>query len=199
MRTQNNERSPHRMLIGMAIGFAITLCALEYGKPKLVASAAQWVGDDDIWVEVDHIPITRSLPKPPPQRSKPQARPLPIVTTEPTKVLAAASPIELPDFTFPEEQYYFEPEFIEAPNLGPVEFADEMPTFPGGDSALYAYLAKELNYPAFAKANHIQGPVYIKFTVGSDGSIHPADFEVLRSPHATLSDEAIRVIAKMPR
>ena len=71
------------------------------------------------------------------------------------------------------------------------------PEFPGGEAALMAYIKQNLKYPAFAAENGIQGRVTLLFTIEKDGSI--SDIEVLRSPAAELSKEAIRVVQSMPK
>ena len=46
-----------------------------------------------------------------------------------------------------------------------------MPDFPGGQSALMEYLAKNIKYPATAHENGKQGRVIVMFVVKKDGSI----------------------------
>lgn len=69
--------------------------------------------------------------------------------------------------------------------------------FIGGLNALYKYLASELKYPVKAKEIGASGIVYVKFQVQHTGEI--SDIEILRSPDPFLSEEAIRVIKKMPK
>ena len=51
------------------------------------------------------------------------------------------------------------------------EVVEEMPDFPGGQSALMEYLAKNIKYPATAHENGKQGRVIVMFVVKKDGSI----------------------------
>lgn len=53
-------------------------------------------------------------------------------------------------------------------------FVEENPSFPGGESALYEYLYKNIKYPDLARENNITGTVVIKFVVEKDGSITKA-------------------------
>jgi protein TonB len=74
---------------------------------------------------------------------------------------------------------------------------EEMPSFPGGEPALFKYIGENLNYPLDAQINNIQGKVLLKFVVNADGS---ADrIEILRSVDPLLDNEAMRVIKSLPR
>ena len=54
----------------------------------------------------------------------------------------------------------------------PIIFITEaMPEFPGGENAFARYLAKNLEYPALAKENDIQGKVYIQFDIDTAGNV----------------------------
>lgn len=71
-----------------------------------------------------------------------------------------------------------------------------MPEYPGGQEAMYAFLLKNLKYPKEARKEKISGVVYVLFVINADGNI--AEQSILKSPHQSLSDEALRVIGKMP-
>lgn len=74
---------------------------------------------------------------------------------------------------------------------------ESMPSFPGGDAALFKYLNDNIKYPVIAQESGIQGRVTCQFVVNRDGSI--VDIEVVRSVDKSLDAEAIRVIKNMPR
>jgi protein TonB len=78
-----------------------------------------------------------------------------------------------------------------------VDWAEIMPEFPGGDKALLNFLSKSVHYPEIAAANHIEGKVYVSFTVDVDGSIK--DIRISRSVDTALDNEAKRVVGMMPR
>ncbi len=78
----------------------------------------------------------------------------------------------------------------------PFTFVEVMPEFQGGPDALYSYLAANMAYPTVAKEAGIQGTVYISFIVEVDGRI--THLEVVRSVHALLDGEALRVVKDMP-
>ena len=59
------------------------------------------------------------------------------------------------------------------------------------------YIQKNINYPADAAKNGIQGRVTVSFIVEKDGSL--SDFVIIRSPDPSLSKEVIRVLSSMPK
>jgi len=77
------------------------------------------------------------------------------------------------------------------------QVVEKMPSFPGGDAALFKFLGDNVKYPVIAQENGVQGRVICQFVVNRDGSI--VDVEVVRSVDASLDKEAIRVIKSMPK
>lgn len=76
------------------------------------------------------------------------------------------------------------------------DVVEQMPQFPGGPSALFEYLSKNIKYPAVAEENGVQGRVICTFVVERDGSI--TDVKVVKSVDPSLDKEAQRVIKAMP-
>jgi protein TonB len=74
---------------------------------------------------------------------------------------------------------------------------DEMPEFPGGSLELLRYIGENLEYPAEASDNNIQGRVILKFAVNTDGSVDRV--EVIKGVDNSLDNEAIRVVKTLPR
>ena len=71
------------------------------------------------------------------------------------------------------------------------------PEFNGGMEGLYQYLAANIKYPADAKAEKVQGRVYVSFVIEKDGSV--SNVKIVRSPDERLSREAERVVKAMPK
>ena len=69
--------------------------------------------------------------------------------------------------------------------------------FPGGEDAMYKWLADHVKYPKEAIENNIQGRVMVNFTVEKDGEI--TDIKVMRSPDPLLTEEAERLVKAMPK
>jgi protein TonB len=74
---------------------------------------------------------------------------------------------------------------------------ESMPEFPGGEAALYKFLAENIKYPQMAKESGIQGRVFVTFVVERDGRV--TDVKVLRGIGGGCDEEAIRVVADMPK
>ncbi|MCF8344402.1 MAG: energy transducer TonB, partial [Bacteroidales bacterium] len=72
----------------------------------------------------------------------------------------------------------------------------KMPEFPGGESAMYAYIQQHLKYPAPAAQIGIQGKVFARFIVEKDGSI--SHIEIPKGLGFGCDEEVIRVIKSMP-
>lgn len=74
---------------------------------------------------------------------------------------------------------------------------EQMPKFPGGDAELYKFIGNNLQYPAMAIENNVQGKVIVQFVVTKDGSI--GNVKVVRSVDRDLDNEAVRVCKKLPK
>jgi len=74
---------------------------------------------------------------------------------------------------------------------------EESPRFPGGIEKFYAFVGKNVTYPAKARQEKIQGKVIATFIVEKDGSL--SNIKVLRSPSEDLATEAQRVLSQSPK
>jgi protein TonB len=63
--------------------------------------------------------------------------------------------------------------------------------YPGGQEAMYTFIDKQLNYPAMARRNRVQGECIISFTLNEDGST--SGFKILKNAGAGTGEEAQRV------
>lgn len=75
---------------------------------------------------------------------------------------------------------------------------EDMPEFPGGFSALMAFLGEEMKYPEGAKDDGAEGTVFISFTIDEEGLTK--DPVVLNAAvvDERLAAEALRTVGKMP-
>ena len=78
------------------------------------------------------------------------------------------------------------------------EMVETMPEFPGGQQALFRYIAEHILYPQDALAQGIEGRPVCQFVVNKDSTL--SDIKLVRScGTSSLDDEAIRVISEMPK
>lgn len=73
---------------------------------------------------------------------------------------------------------------------------EQQPTFPGGMDKFYIYLKSNLVYPEEAKANKVEGKVFLSFIVEENGDL--SDIKVERSLGQGTDEEAVRVLLASP-
>ena len=77
------------------------------------------------------------------------------------------------------------------------DIVEEMPEYPGGQDAMFKFLAQSIVYPQEMVDAGVRGRVYVEFIVRQDGGI--TDTKVLRGVADPLDQEAIRVVKTMPK
>ena len=95
------------------------------------------------------------------------------------------------------EEKIAEPEPVKEEETKVFDVVEQMPSFPGGPSALMQYLSSNIKYPVVAEENGVQGRVVCTFVVERDGSI--TDVRVVKSVDPSLDKEAVRVVKSMPK
>ncbi len=181
--------------LGLIIALVIVFVSLEwksYEKRELDLGQREVI---DITEEI--IPITEQKVKPPPPPPPKQTLVINIVEDD----------VEIEDDEFEidaeadedteVEEYIpveMEEDIVEEAEIFTV--VESMPSFPGGEAALYKYLSKT-NYPTMAQESGVQGRVYVTFVVEVDGSI--TDIRILRGIGGGCDEEAMRVVKAMPR
>ena len=77
------------------------------------------------------------------------------------------------------------------------DIVEEKAEYPGGQSALLAWLNKNIEYPEIAAESNIQGRVFVQFVVEKDGSI--SDVKTIgKVPHKALGKEAVKKVKRIP-
>lgn len=83
----------------------------------------------------------------------------------------------------------------------PMSVSEFLPEYPGGESALMAFLGKNIQYPIPCVDNGIEGKVYIRFVVEKDGTV--SNVVVLKQPAGEggtlLAKEAVRVVRRLEK
>ena len=73
------------------------------------------------------------------------------------------------------------------------EIVEQMPSYPGGTSALMKFISDNIKYPSTCEG--VQGRVVCSFVVERDGSL--SDLKIVKSVHPLLDKEALRVLSLM--
>lgn len=185
------------------IGFIVTLGLLLWAfEASSTVEKAEDLGEIEAVVEDEEMPpLTQQeqveLPPPPP----PQQTVADVIEIVDDKVQVDD------DFASTEADENTTIEIQEIVEAAPVEeepeepqvffIVEEMPEFPGGELALRKYLGENIRYPEMAKENDIQGTVYVRFVVDTDGSVK--NVEIMRGVDPLLDKEAIRVVSTLPK
>ena len=152
----------------------------------------------DVKVEEEIIPITRMKEvKPPPPPPPKVVEQLNIVEDD----ADVDEEFEMDDSEADEETAVDQTDVQveEEEDDEPINFyvVEEKPEFPGGEAALYKYLAEHTKYPEAAMENQIQGTVWVQFIIDKEGNV--TNVKVVRSVDPYLDKEAIRVVKSMPK
>ncbi len=90
--------------------------------------------------------------------------------------------------------------YVEVYDFGEEEIykvVEEMPEFLGGDKAMLEFMYSEIQYPAIAKKNGIEGLVVVDFVITPNGNITNASIK--RDIGGGCGEEAIRIVKEMPK
>jgi periplasmic protein TonB len=183
--------------IGLVIALAISLVAFEwktYEKTVLDMGTRQVEN-----ISEDIVPITEQKVKPPPPAPPKQVVKINVVEDDIEVDDDINIDVEADDNT--EVQEYVAPVKVDeeesAEEMQIFMVVESMPEYPGGEAALYKYLAENIKYPQMAKESGIQGRVFVTFVVERDGKV--TDVRVLRGIGGGCDEEAIRVVQGMPK
>ena len=181
--------------IGLILALLFVFVAFEYKSydKQTIDLSARAV--EDITEEI--IPITEQKVKPPPPPPPKQVTQIRIVEDDVEVDEDIEIDVDADDETVFEE--YIAPEEDEEEVLETEIFTvvESMPEFPGGMGELMKFLAKNIKYPPLAKESGIQGRVFINFVVEPTGAI--SNVKVLRGIGGGCDEEAVRVVASMPK
>ncbi|MBN2746063.1 MAG: energy transducer TonB [Bacteroidales bacterium] len=173
-------------------GLTITLATLLFAFETKSKNVRAVIFEDGFTIFEDtYVENTR--------REEVKAQPKPQVLTNTFTLVDNNKKIVIPDFVLPED---WNPgdgfEMINDPEEAVIDDYIPYPSinaeFPGN---VHEYLARNTKYPEMARQMDMQGIVYLKFRVNSDGSI--GNIEIQRGVHPLLDDEAIRVVRSMPK
>jgi len=192
--------------LGFAFSFALLLLAFRWAPAYEAGNPAEGKMDDEAFrIEMKNVKIKREEPEAKNQRE----------TQKNADLRLADLHIDRNAFEYKDEKNTGKERQADDPlialdsnlwsNLGsldtleapPLDYAGQMPSFPGGLTALYAYIRSKVRYPSRERELGIEGTVYLKFVVGRNGQV--SDVRVLKGPSRGLNEEAMRCVKEMPR
>ncbi|PKV63190.1 TonB family protein [Pontibacter ramchanderi] len=80
-------------------------------------------------------------------------------------------------------------------NKEPYAYVEQMPEFKGGEAGMMKFLGTNIQYPAAARSNGVEGLVVASFVVETDGSIN--EVKILKSLGHGTDEETQRVVKLM--
>lgn len=188
------RKNPLFFSIGLVVALLIVILAFEW---RGEFEGMEIRPSEDIFEEAYIVPNTViPAPKPPEpvkiERPKMNLQPPVFVQKELPEVVKPAETIEEIPF---EKMGVAEPTIETAPEVfeGVVE---TMPEYPGGISAFYAYVSRNIEYPKAAKNRQLTGRVYVQFVIDTDGRL--TEVKALKGIGLGCDEEAVRVIENSP-
>lgn len=182
------KRNLH-LTIGLLLSMALVTFAFEW---RTTFDPVVEIPEQDV-IEAFLPPVPVTVQKPP----KPKVPEIKIIEVDNEEEVVNDISFDLPTFDDPvENPVEFEEPEEEEPEVI-LLFAEEQPSFPGGEQAFYQYVSKHMKYPRQAIRSGIEGRVYIEFVVDTDGSL--SDIKVAKGIGAGCDEEALRVLQNSPK
>ncbi|MEN8927849.1 MAG: energy transducer TonB [Flavobacteriales bacterium] len=182
-------------LFGLLTSLGILLMAFEWANHDLTYTLPTL----EIGELVEREPAVQMVEiiKPKPKTSPPQAMEEIIDTFTVTDVeildsavvMVKTKPVTLPTAALDSVVDFGEP--TEPISLPPVDYAEKMPAYPGGDAEMFKDLAKHIPKNRIG----VSGKVYIEFVVETDGSISAA--KIKRGIHEMIDEGALEAVKKL--
>jgi protein TonB len=181
--------------VGLILALSVVLLAFEWTTVRNHTIDLDQLGRGEIIEEMAAIIIHKKKPEMP----KPKII-LPIIVPDDTEIDGEEIDIdaEVKDNTENNTNIInYEIEEIVDEDPVPLYNVEKWPEFPGGKSAMMAFLSNNLKYTPEARGINLEGTVHVFFVIGKDGSIR--DIEIKRGVGAGLDEEVERVISIMPQ
>jgi protein TonB len=186
--------------------FALVVCIVAINWKSYDETLTD-LGDLEVVIDDEIIPITQRQTAPPPPPPPPPPEVIEVV--EDDVELEEELEIQSTETDMNEEVEVIEMEEEVSDEVLNFAVVENKPVFPGCENVPKAeevacfqkeiskHVATNFSFPEMARQMGIQGTVYVSFVIEKDGSI--SNVEVLRGVDKLLDDEAVRVIKKLPK
>lgn len=207
-RKSDSVNLEHKKTMFFLIGMVVTLMTIWVSfEWRSYERNLMDLGQLEIDVDDEIIPITQTQQKPPP--------PPPPAPPEVIQIVENEAEIEEVEFESTEMEESEEIEFVEdieeeTDEIFNFAVVENKPVYPGCEkyatedekfqcfnSSIIKHINKNFKFPEMARQMGIQGRIYVNFVVEKDGSI--SNVTIARSVDKLLDDEAIRVVKKLPK
>jgi protein TonB len=180
--------------VGLVISLLLVISAFEY-RFYDDGSLVNLGQVKDEFEDMLEIPPTEQPPPPPPKIQQPE-----IIEVPDEEEIEEEIEVDL-DVEITEETVIENIIIDEAPDEEVADdifnIVEDQPDFPGGKSAFYDYVTKNMKYPTTARRMGTEGKVYVQFVVDKSGNI--TQVEVIRGIGAGCDEEAERVVKASPK
>ncbi len=190
---------------GLVIGLVLVIVLIEW---KTYDRSVSDLGELDVEIDDEIIPITnRELAPPPPPPPPP---PEVIEVVEDDVELEEELEIQSTETDETEEVEIIEMEEEVSDEVLSFAVVESVPVFPGCEDAsnnaerqkcfqeeMQRFVARNYKFPEMARQMGIQGRVYVDFVIEKNGTI--SNVSVVRGVDKLLDDEAVRVIKALPK
>lgn len=190
-------------LAGLNLAFIIAIASIQYksyDKSNFDLGSVDGIFEDD-----ELPPITEREQKPPPQKPPP-----PEVIEVVEDEIELEIELEIDDMETDEDEIIeIEEEEEVSDEIFTFAVVEDKPVFPGCEDVSKAerelcfqqkigqHLASVFKYPEIAKANGVQGRVFVQFVIDKSGKI--TDPRVVRGVDKYLDEEALRMVRTLPK
>ncbi len=193
------------MQFGLVVALLLCIILIEW---KTYDQSVANLGELEVEIEDEIIPITQReiAPPPPPPPPPPEV----IEVVEDDVELEEELEIQTTETDMMEEVEVIEMEEEVSDEVLSFAVVESVPVFPGCEDAkdnnerkmcfqqnILRFVSRNFEFPEMARQMGIQGRVYVNFVIEKDGSV--SNVEVVRGIDALLDDEAVRVVKKLPK
>lgn len=188
------EKRPLFFSLGLVIALSLVITAFEWKTFDIDPR----VSFEDEPRGFDEPPIIIPTYQPPPPKPKPiikkKIEPV-IVDKKITEAIDEIDPTIIINVST--DLISFDPPELPEPIVdhAPFVVVEKMPSFVGGEKALYKYLSENLKFPS--SGGHVEGKVYVSFVVDKDGSI--SEVEVIKGIGPKFDEAARKVVENSPK
>ncbi|WP_421752083.1 energy transducer TonB [Croceimicrobium sp.] len=190
---------------GLVLSLLLCIVLIEW---KTYDTSVADLGELDVEIDDEIIPITNREVAPPPPPPPPPPEVIEVV--EDDVELEEELEIQTTETDMMEEVEVIEFEEEESDEILNFAVVESVPIYPGCEDAkdnnerklcfqqkVMQFVTREFEFPEMARQMGIGGRIYVDFVIEKDGSI--SNVQVVRGVDKLLDDEAVRVVKKLPK